>query len=170
MSQKPTGIEIDATTARSLPAVPPEQVPAALPPVPQPAPEMLAAQPQPQAPVPLSQSDALLAMIERAGRDQTVDINKMERLFEMHKEAEAQRAKKATARPAVAAATARSPQSRRRSSPTYPPVRREAMKILGWTDGELAVATAIANKDAHARPPQSYGPVRKVDPHDAVVT
>lgn len=170
MTQKPTGIEIDATTARSLPAVPPEQVPAALPPVPQPAPEMLAAQPQPQAPVPLSQSDALLAMIERAGRDQTVDINKMERLFEMHKEAEAQRAKKATARPAVAAATARSPQSRRRSSPTYPPVRREAMKT--WLDrrGTGSRYRHCQQKHADARPPQSYGPVRQVDPHDAVVT
>ena len=33
------------------------------------------------------------------------------------------------------------------------------MKILGWTDEELAVATAIANKHADVRPPQSYGPL-----------
>jgi hypothetical protein len=38
MTQKPSSIEIDATAARSLPPLPPEQVPAALP-QPQPAPE-----------------------------------------------------------------------------------------------------------------------------------
>ena len=37
--------------------------------------------------------DPLLAMIERAARDPSVDIDKMERLFQMHERATAQRAK-----------------------------------------------------------------------------
>ena len=41
------------------------------------------------------ESAALISMIERAARDPTVDINKMERLFQMHRDMEAQRAERA---------------------------------------------------------------------------
>ena len=41
------------------------------------------------------ESAALLAMIERAARDTTIDIDRMERLFRMHEQAEARRAKAA---------------------------------------------------------------------------
>ncbi len=40
-----------------------------------------------------SESAALLSMIERAARDPTVDIDRMERLFKMHEQAEARRAR-----------------------------------------------------------------------------
>lgn len=46
-------------------------------------------------PAPVTQSDAFLAMIERAARDPSVDIDKMERLFQMHERAAASRAKAA---------------------------------------------------------------------------
>lgn len=39
------------------------------------------------------ESAALLSMIERAARDPSVDIDRMERLFKMHEQAEARRAK-----------------------------------------------------------------------------
>ena len=41
------------------------------------------------------ESAALLSMIERAARDPSVDIDRMERLFKMHEQAEARRAKAA---------------------------------------------------------------------------
>jgi len=48
------------------------------------------------APAPVTQQgDAFLAMIERAARDPSVDIDKMERLFQMHERAAASRAKAA---------------------------------------------------------------------------
>lgn len=47
------------------------------------------------APAPVSQGDAFLQMIERAARDPSVDIDKMERLFQMHERARAQNAKAA---------------------------------------------------------------------------
>jgi hypothetical protein len=47
------------------------------------------------APAPVPQGDAFLAMIERAARDPSVDIDKMERLFQMHERAAANRAKAA---------------------------------------------------------------------------
>lgn len=43
------------------------------------------------APVPVA-ADPLLALIERAARDPSVDIDKMQRLFEMHEKLEARRA------------------------------------------------------------------------------
>jgi hypothetical protein len=50
---------------------------------------------EPQAPAPISESDAFLAMIERAARDPSVDIDKMERLFAMRERMQAQQAKTA---------------------------------------------------------------------------
>jgi hypothetical protein len=47
------------------------------------------------APAPVPQGDAFLAMIERAARDPSVDIDKMERLFAMHERMAAQQAKTA---------------------------------------------------------------------------
>lgn len=50
-----------------------------------------------QAPAPAAQpeSSALISMIERAARDPNVDIDKMERLFQMHERVAAQQAKAA---------------------------------------------------------------------------
>jgi hypothetical protein len=50
-----------------------------------------------EAPAPTVQpeSSALISMIERAARDPSVDIDKMERLFQMHERVEAQRQKSA---------------------------------------------------------------------------
>lgn len=45
------------------------------------------------APAPVTQGDAFLAMIERAARDPSVDIDKMERLFAMHEKMQAQKAR-----------------------------------------------------------------------------
>ncbi len=42
-----------------------------------------------------SESGALISLIERAARDPSVDIDKMERLFQMHAAVEARRAKTA---------------------------------------------------------------------------
>jgi hypothetical protein len=50
---------------------------------------------QPPAPVIQSEGAALISMIERAARDPNIDIDKMERLFQMHAAAEARRAKTA---------------------------------------------------------------------------
>jgi len=51
---------------------------------------------EPNAPVQAQpETSALISMIERAARDPSVDIDKMERLFEMQQKAEAQRAKAA---------------------------------------------------------------------------
>lgn len=46
-----------------------------------------------EAPAVTSESAALISMIERAARDPNVDINKMERLFEMHERVRASNAK-----------------------------------------------------------------------------
>jgi hypothetical protein len=43
-------------------------------------------EPQSQAIAPVSETAAIISMIERAARDQTVDIDKMERLMKMHAE------------------------------------------------------------------------------------
>lgn len=49
---------------------------------------------EPDAPVAVQpETSALISMIERAARDPSVDIDKMERLFQMQQKAEAQRAK-----------------------------------------------------------------------------
>lgn len=45
-----------------------------------------------QAPAVQSETSALISMIERAARDPAVDIDKMERLFQMHERIEARRA------------------------------------------------------------------------------
>ena len=49
----------------------------------------VAADQPPQPPVPQSDSAAILSMIDRAARDPSVDIDKMERLFAMHERVEA---------------------------------------------------------------------------------
>lgn len=46
------------------------------------------------APVPQTESAALISMIERAARDPSVDIDKMQRLFEMHERMQATTAKR----------------------------------------------------------------------------
>ena len=52
-------------------------------------------QPEPQAVAPLSESASMLALIERAARDPSVDIDKMERLFQMHERVEGRHAEAA---------------------------------------------------------------------------
>ena len=47
----------------------------------------------PAAPAPMSEGAALVSMLERAARDPSVDISKMERLFELHQQAMARKAK-----------------------------------------------------------------------------
>jgi hypothetical protein len=49
----------------------------------------------PQAVAPVSSDDPILALIERAARDQSVDIDKMERLFGMHERMKAKQAEEA---------------------------------------------------------------------------
>lgn len=50
---------------------------------------------EPSPPVVAGESAALISMIERAARDPNVDIDKMERLFQMYEQVEARRAKAA---------------------------------------------------------------------------
>lgn len=57
------------------------------------------------APAPISEAAAIVSMIERAARDPSVDIDKMERLFQMHERVEA-KAKEAAFNAALAAAQA----------------------------------------------------------------
>jgi len=55
----------------------------------------IAKQEQAPAPEPASESSSLISMIERAARDPNVDIDKMERLFQMHERVEARRSEAA---------------------------------------------------------------------------
>jgi hypothetical protein len=48
-----------------------------------------------EAPAPVSESGALLIMIERAARDTTIDIDRMERLVNIHRDMEMRQAEKA---------------------------------------------------------------------------
>ena len=54
----------------------------------------VAVQEAPQAPAVTSEAGALISMIERAARDPSVDIAKMERLFDMQSRMEAERARR----------------------------------------------------------------------------
>lgn len=67
--------------------------PAAMPKPDKPKSQQEVAVQQEQPPAPVSETGALLAMIERAARDQSVDIDKMERLMGMHDAVIARRAK-----------------------------------------------------------------------------
>lgn len=57
--------------------------------------EVAKLEPAPSAPVVQTESSALISMIERAARDPSVDIDKMERLFQMHERMTASVAKMA---------------------------------------------------------------------------
>lgn len=96
------------------------------------------------------ESAALLAMIERAARDPSVDIDRMERLFKMHEQAEARRARASY----IAALSAMQPElpvvekrgeiARKAKDETGQKKEAKATKYARWEDVVEAISPILA--------------------------